>query len=394
MTKKQFFTVVIVVFMVICGFFGIDLHLAAMPTIQVYFHTSQAEMQHSVSLYLLGTGISLLFYGPLSDRFGRKPVVIFGLTLSAMACFASVASSTISVFLLTRFLQGFGAGACAGVGRAILGDLFNREQLSRITSYTGSVVALSPLLAPVLGGYLLRWHGWQMIFIILGVMFAIAMLSFMFICPESNQHKNPNAINLRGLLHAYAYVVKERLFTGATLITGITMAAVVAYTTIGAFLLQKGYHLSAVEYGWITSLTGAGVIVGRLCSRLTVRSFGMTGTIVISQFFILFAGLLLLSFMLFGRYPVSVLIIAVFLTVFSQAMAQSNTTSLALSLFQTKRGVASTVYGGFQQVAAFLCSALIASININGFVLLMSFYLILGAGGILVSTKLIGAKQT
>ena len=157
--QTQFVILAVIVFIVMCGFFGIDLHLASMPAIQAFMHTDKAHMQLSVSLYVLSTGLSLFFYGPLSDKYGRKPIVLFGLSVAAAACLLSTFTHHITTFLVLRFLQGFGAGVCAGMGRTILADMFQGARLATTASYTGVVVSLSPLVAPTIGGYIQHWFG-------------------------------------------------------------------------------------------------------------------------------------------------------------------------------------------------------------------------------------------
>src|SRR5436309_2599299 len=119
LTFEEFKILAVSVIFAICGMLGIDIHLASLPHIMAYMHTDKSHMQQSVSIFLLGMGVSLLFYGPLSDKYGRKPIVIFGLAFASIFSFASALSTNINTFLILRLLQGIGSGVCMGVGRTI-----------------------------------------------------------------------------------------------------------------------------------------------------------------------------------------------------------------------------------------------------------------------------------
>lgn len=161
----------IVVIIATCSLLGIDIHLASLPFIMKYMHTDKTHMQQSVSIFFLGLGVSMLFYGPLSDKYGRKPIVIIGLIIAAIASFASVFTHNIHSFLLMRLLQGIGCGVCTGLGRSIVADILQGDRLASIGSYFAMFISLSPLIAPALGGYIQHYFGWQMNFIVLGCIF-------------------------------------------------------------------------------------------------------------------------------------------------------------------------------------------------------------------------------
>ncbi len=170
----------------------------------------------------------------MSDRFGRKPVIIFGLLLAAVASVASAFTHTIDSFLLMRLIQGVGAGACMGIGRTVATDVLQGEKLSSIGSYFGMFLALSPLFAPALGGYVQHWFGWQANFILLAIIFIIVMLIYLFLCPETNQHLNPNTAKPSVLLKNYFTIIKNFDFDLYTLLSAVAVSIVMAYATTGA----------------------------------------------------------------------------------------------------------------------------------------------------------------
>jgi Bcr/CflA subfamily drug resistance transporter len=365
-----------------CSMLGVDIHLPSMPHIMVFMHTNKQHVQQSVSIYLLGMGLSLLFYGPFSDKYGRKPVIIFGLILAALSSFAAMYTTHIEPFLLTRLLQGIGSGACIGLGRTMLADTIQGDRLASMASYFGLIVSLSPLLAPMLGGYIQQAFGWQKNFLVLGLILSAIMLIYVIFCPETNHYKNPQALSLKGLYQSYSHLLTHRHFVGCTLLTGLAMSAVMAYATISSYVFQIEFHLSPIAYGWVTGLAGMGGLAGRLLNPFFIKHLGSRKTLILGLNILTFSGLWILFFILIHLISVPLIMLAVFLTLACQIMIGANATSRAMSPFHDKRGVAGALFGGFQMLTSFVSSALIGSFSYGGIGLLAMVYLILGLLGL------------
>lgn len=384
LTTTELKTLAIIVLVAICGTLGIDIHLPSLPSIMNYMNTDKQHMQQSISFFLLGMGLSLLVYGPLSDKYGRKPVVIFGLLLASVSSLAIAFTHRIDIFLLIRLLQGIGSGVCTGVGRTIIADILQGERFVIIGSYFSMVVSLSPLIAPTIGGYIQHGYGWQANFIILSLFLFIIVLLYAVFCPETNHHKNRYAFSPRGLYHNYKSLVLHPLFIGCTLITGIGMAANMAYATTSAFILQLQFHLSPIAYGWITAIAGAGGVFGKFISPFFVRRYGTF--LVMKQGFGLMAaaGLWLMIFLILHKIDVPLLMIAVFTVSISLSFIMPSAASHALSPFIHRRGSAGALYGSFQMLTAFVSSAIIGSLASNGIILLTATYIILSILGLAI----------
>jgi DHA1 family 2-module integral membrane pump EmrD-like MFS transporter len=387
-TFEEFKILLVTVMFAICGMLGLDIHLASLPHIMTYMHTDEQHMQQSVSIFLLGMGGSLLFYGPLSDKYGRKPIVIFGLAFASLSSFISAFSTNITVFLFLRLLQGIGSGVCIGVGRIIIADVLQGDRFSAIGSYFSMFISLSPILAPALGGYIQHWYGWQANFVTLGSILGAALLLYIFMCPETNKHINPNAFSVKGLYQNYKSLLMHPIFVGATLITGIAMAANMAYATISPFIFQIQFHLSPVTYGWLTAIAGVGGFVGKFVTPLSLRTVGSQQTLRIGLVLLFLSGMWMLFFILLKAINIPLIMIAVFFTIFSQSFITPIATSLALSPFHEKRGTAGALYGSFQMLTAFLSSALVGSIAQDGVIVLAVAYCILGFIGISIYISL------
>lgn len=377
-TREEFRILSIVVLVAICGMLGIDIHLASLPHIMEFLKTDQTHMQQSISIFLLGMGGSLLFYGPLSDKHGRKPIVIFGLTLAAIASFATAYTTTISAFLLMRLLQGIGSGVCIGVGRTIIADVLQGVRFAIIGSYFAMFITLSPLLAPAIGGYVQKWFGWQENFILLGGILTSVVLLYGFFCPETNKHINPHAFTIKGLAENYKTLLSHPTFIGCTLVTGSLMACNMAYATISPFVFQIQYHLTPVVYGWVTAIAATGSIVGKIVGPISIRRLGSQRTIVIGLSLVLLSGIWMVFLVKAGLDIIPLIVMSVFITIFCISFMGPIFTAYALSPFEKIRGSAGALYGSFQMLTAFVSSALIGMFSHDGVIILAIAYCILG----------------
>lgn len=374
----------IIIFVASCGMLGLDIHLASLPHIMEYMHTNKQHMQQSVSIFLLGMGCSLLFYGPLSDRFGRKPIIIIGLLIAAIFSYAGALTTNVDTFLATRLFQGIGAGVCMGLGRTVVADVMQGDKLAAIGSYLSMFLSLSPLFAPALGGYIQQWLGWQANFITLGGLLTIALVLYAVFCPETNKHKNPKAFHPATLFRNYLDLIRHPIFIGCTLLTGIAMAANMVYCTSSSFILQGEFHISVIVYGWLTAAASSGGFIGKFCTPFFIRKLGSQQTIYAGTWLIFIAGLGMIALIILHLMTVPLIIAAVFLTIFAQAMILPNSAAKALSPFHDKRGAAGALYGGFQLLTAFVVSAAIASIPRAGISILAYSYIALGIAGIAI----------
>lgn len=363
LTGTQVKALIITIFVALCGTLGIDIHLASMPRIMAFMHTDSAHMQQSVSIFLLGLGSSILFYGPISDKYGRKPVVLSGLTLASTASFFTIFSTNIHSFLLLRLLQGVGSGVCQGIGRTIFADVLQGERLATIGPYFVLVLSLSPLMAPTIGGYIQHYYGWQANFLVLSGVLLIALLVYGVFCPETNHNKNTQSHFLKTLFHNYAVLLRNKLFIGCTVISCMAMAAYMAYASTSAFIFQIDFHLSPIEYGWICAIAGAGPIIARLISPLLQPRLKFNKMIQLGLYLILLSGIWLTSVALFNTATATLTIAGVFLTLFGQVFIQSNTNAKALSPFHDKRGAAGALYSSVPFLFSFASSSVIASLS-------------------------------
>ena len=158
----------------------LDQYAPSMPSMVNQLHTTTASVQLSISIYLLTCGISTLFWGPLSDRFGRRRITLVSMPIFLLGSLFCIFANHIGILLFGRAVQGIGVSSCSFLGAAIMSDVFEGRMLNRVSSYFSATYSLVPIIAPVVGGYLQKWYGWRMNFIFLFALILAFYLIFLF----------------------------------------------------------------------------------------------------------------------------------------------------------------------------------------------------------------------
>jgi MFS transporter, DHA1 family, multidrug resistance protein len=249
----------------------------AIPTLVVKFATEPANVQLTISLYLMGLAVAQLVFGPLSDRFGRRPVVLSGLALASVASTAAIFAGSIVSLVLWRVLQSLGASTGQTIGRAIIRDIYDRERAASMIGLVTSVVVLMPMLAPLLGGILDTLFGWRSIFV-----FSAALTGFVFLwtaiaLPETRKpDSRPGENRFRSDLGALA--TSPRFF-GYALCAGLGSAPFFSLLGGAPHVVVNMLGRNSAEYGIWFFLPSFGFMAGNFAvSRLAMR-LGLSGLI-------------------------------------------------------------------------------------------------------------------
>lgn len=235
--------------LVAIGPISMALYTPAMPEIVHAFGTSEAAVKMTLSLYFAGFAIAQLICGPLSDAFGRRPIVIGFMGIYAIASLIAVFAPTIELLILSRFMQGIGAAAGVAISRALVRDLFTREQSARIMNLIGVILSIGPAVSPTIGGLMMELAGWHSIFfLMLGFGFIITLVA-KFAMVETAPNRDPSRASPSGLYRAYSTLFRTPYFLGTAFIMAGTSGALYTQATIVPFVLMERVGLTPSQFG-------------------------------------------------------------------------------------------------------------------------------------------------
>ncbi|MGH8450784.1 multidrug effflux MFS transporter [Pseudomonas sp.] len=250
----------------------LDLHLPALPAMADDFHSSDAQLQLTLTLYTLGSAISLLVSGPLTDRFGRRPVLLSGLFLYVAASTACALSNSLGVLIIARLFQALGGCCTTVIGRVIVRDYFDRQEQARLLGLISMAMAVSPMAAPVLGSLMLPWIDWRGLFVLLGLIGAALYLVVYRRLPETRPAEVA-AAPPSNLLRIYSQLLCDRYFLRYSLAIGCVYSTYFPFISESSALLQRGFHLSATAYALVFAATISGYMLGANLFRRLVQRF-------------------------------------------------------------------------------------------------------------------------
>jgi DHA1 family bicyclomycin/chloramphenicol resistance-like MFS transporter len=254
-----------------------DMYLPSLPDIANRLDATTAQTQLTISAYLVGFAIGQLLYGPASDRFGRKPVLMAGLLIYCAASLLCGFASSIEMLMLARALQA--VGACSGIvlARAIVRDLYSGARAGRELSLMGMVMALAPVLAPVAGGVLQTLFGWRANFVVLTASGLLIVLAMWLLLPETLQRRSP-ALNLTGMLRSFGGFLCDGNFLAHTGLVVFVFAGLFAWISGSSFVLQNIYGQSAFDFGLAFAIGSVGYMGGSALAAKFVGRYGI-GTV-------------------------------------------------------------------------------------------------------------------
>jgi len=362
------------------GPMSIDMYLPSMPTIAREFAVAPGDVQMTLSVFFVGFAVVQLAYGPLSDRFGRRPVLLGGIAVYVAASALCALSDSIDDMVLFRALQALGGGAGAVIARAIVRDLFTGTRASRVMSHMTLVVALAPLLAPLIGGQILALWGWRTIFGVLAGFGVVCLLAVLFSLPESNPRERRPKRRASSVFTDYLMVLKDRTAVGCLLTSSSIFVGLFAYLSGTPFVFIELHGVSPQSYGYlfglnVLALMGGAIINSRLVARIGTQPMLTIGAIVAAV-----SGLLLLTNVIADIGGLAGIVAPLFLYSGTLNLIGANSMVLAAERFGSRAGAVSALFGSMQFGIGALGAAAIAMFN-DGSALPMALVVAIGGVG-------------
>ena len=328
-----------------------DFYLPSLPSLVDYFATDVASVQLTLSVFLAGFAVGQLFYGPLSDRFGRRPVMLAGVAIFTLASVACMLATSIEMLIAARLVQAI--GACAGpvLARAVVRDVYGREGAARMLALIGAAMALAPLIGPIIAGYLTVWFGWQSSFLVLTLYGAVILFGILTALGETNAHRG-EATSLGQMLRNYRAFLHSRAWIGYVLCNSATYAGLFAFISGSSFVFIKVLGLPPHLFGACFAVAVTGYIAGTIFSARTVMRLGIERMVLSGAAICAVAGLAMAGLAIAGVETVWSVLAPMMLFCVGVGLVMPNSMAGAIGPFPTMAGAASALLGFIQMTIA------------------------------------------
>ena len=248
------------------GALSIDAYLPALKMIAAGYEATMPAVQQTLTVYLFAFAFMTLFYGTLSDSFGRKPIIMISLVGYLGSSVGAACAPSLGWLLFFRLLQGLCAGGGSVIGRAIVGDMFSGAEAQRFMSYISMVFGMAPALAPILGGWLLAFSGWRSIFYFIALFSFILMIACIVWLPESLAVEKRHPFHFGAIVRRYMEVGSNSGFLLRSMATGSSFIGIMLYVAAAPVYIIDLLHLSVKEFAWLFVTFISGMTLGSMAS--------------------------------------------------------------------------------------------------------------------------------
>lgn len=342
------------------GAITIDLYLPTLPAIARDYGSSPAMVQLTLSTFFVGMALGQLFFGPLSDRIGRRPTILIGCGVYMLASLVCALAPTIELLVVGRFFQAL--GCCAGMVtcRAIVRDRYDHRDSARIFSLLMLVLAIAPLLAPTLGGWIAAAAGWHMIFYLFVAIGAAVALAVALRLEESRSAETAAMARTTSVLAGYGALLRQRRLIGYLLVGAANGAALFSYIAASPDLVVGTWGFSESQFGLVFAVIAVGVVGASQVNRALLRHHSPDGILAVASLGAALAGAVLLVSALVGA-ALPVIFVALFVALSSNGLIAANASAGALSVDPLRAGAVSGLMGGVNFGMGAAASALAAA---------------------------------
>ena len=347
----------LLVLITISGTLAMHMFVPALPTVAHDFGASIAAMQMTISVYILGLAGGQLVYGPLSDSFGRRPLLIVGLALYVVAGLAAALATGVHTLVAARLFQAL--GGCAGLvlGRAIVRDTAAAGEAVRDLALLNLVMMIGPGLAPLLGSALAVSFGWRSIFVVLALLGAVTFVFTWRLLPETG--RPTGSVGAASLLRDYRLLLRSPSFAGFAMGGGCSTTSIFAFITAAPFIVASELHRPLHEVGFYLALLMLGMALGNAITRFLVRRVALERLLIGANAVSVLSAVSLLMVVLLGGLTVVSAMGLMFLFAVGAGATSPAALTKALSVDARLVGSAAGLYGFTQMAVGALCTSLV-----------------------------------
>ncbi|MDF1759024.1 MAG: multidrug effflux MFS transporter [Coxiellaceae bacterium] len=341
---------------------AIDLYTPSLPAIAHSFGISAGLAKFTVSISMIGFGLGVFTFGGLSDNWGRRYIILAGLTIFMLASILGINATSIDTLLAARFLQGFGVAMAAMLARATLIDHFTGKQLQAAMLYTTIAWGLGPVVAPALGGYIQQYFDWQANFILYTAVSAFVLLASVLFLNETlpakrRQNQNP--------LKRYKAVLSNRQFQLFAAICVLCFTGFVSYGIVGPFVVQTQLHYDPVTFGHTALMVGAGYLGSTLLNRVLISRFKSSTIVKAGVALIVLSGAILWYFVISNDLSLVSFVTPFVILTAGVGLIFPNAITQCLAPFTSNAGSAACLHGCVVMTLGSITTGLVGLIPIH-----------------------------
>ena len=331
--------------------FAMDIYLPSVPQMMLALHTSQEQVQLTLSIFIFIVGLGQLVMGPVSDQIGRRKIALFSAAVFAVGSLLCGLSPSIAILIIARVIQAIGACGMMVVAMAIVRDLFSGNQAAKAYSFLNCGIAISPLFAPIIGGYLAKWFAWRAAFFFLLLLGVLAFVLVFFKIKETLPAEKRIKLDYH-LFKRYLEIVKHPTFRTFAIIAFAALAMFFTFFSSSVFIIINLLNTPVEHFGFYFFLVGLAFFVGSLISGKLVEYVGTFRIVFTGVIILLLSGLLMLYWYLNFGLSLAEFIIPSMLSAIGGAFMIGASAAGAMQLFPHMAGSAAAALGAIQFISA------------------------------------------
>jgi MFS transporter, DHA1 family, multidrug resistance protein len=336
-----------------------DMYLPSLPDIAERLGATTAQVQLTISSYLIGFAVGQIVYGPVSDRHGRKPVLLAAVALYCAASLTCALSTSIEMLIVARFAQALGGSGGIVLARAIVRDLYSGARAGRELSVMGAVMALAPVLAPIAGGVLQTGFGWRSIFFALVGGGLIGAALVWPLLPETLAARATEPVSPSSMLKSYRVVARNPAYLAYLALASTSFGGLFAWISGTSFVLQNLYGLTPFAFGVAFAVGSVGYMGGTMLAARLVMRLGIDNTLGVGVGAMAAGGIGMVVAVALGLTSAASLVLPMAIYLGGMGMVLPQAIAGAMTPFPERAGAASALLGFIQQSAAALCGAVV-----------------------------------
>jgi MFS transporter, DHA1 family, 2-module integral membrane pump EmrD len=329
----------------------IDIYLPSIPSMTAVLHTTPAMLQLTITIAMIAYGIAAPIYGPLSDYYGRRHIAIIGLAIFVAGSICCLCANNIYLLVVGRALQGFGFASACSVAAPAVGDVFSGSELIKAYSYIGMAMAIVPVAAPVIGGYLHDYFNWRAPFALLLIYSATMLCLFAKFFPETKKTLRQGNLHPAQIARSYLAILVKRRFIGFVVCFTLIVTGEISYVVTAPFLFQSKLGFTAIQNGWLIVITVAGLLAGSFTSNKACKRFSIMQLLCFGCSLTIIGALIMLSCALAGKINVATIALPMMLYMYGGGIIYPNAIGGFISCAPENSGTVTALAATFQMGA-------------------------------------------